>query len=195
MDLASKASVAIACSMLVAGCRSGAELDPAATLASQSLEIQVDDGGRLVEVEYHILPDEVPAPVREAMARLHPEAAFTGAEREVNDGVLYWELSAKVGIREAEAMFTPDGVLHSEEIEVGPESIPGSVRDSVAREWAGGAVRVWEEIRDARRQLVEYHVKLERAGKKYKVMVSPDGRVLGAVREVVAEIEVPAAPR
>jgi hypothetical protein len=30
---------------------------------------------------------------------------------------------------------------------------------------------------------------------KYKVMVSPEGRVLGAVREVIAEIEVPADPR
>jgi hypothetical protein len=54
-----------------------------------------------------------------------------------------------------------------------------------------GNVDKYEEIRDAERELVEYHVKLTAEGKRYKLRVSPGGEVLGVAREVPAEIEVP----
>lgn len=159
-------------------------------LAAQSIEVQVDGSGAVREIEYHILPEEVPAAVHAAMDRLHPGGRATAAEKEYVDGRLHWELTKTVDGLEIEAMFLPDGTLHSEEVQVREGSVPSAVR-SAARGLAGFSPTAWEEIRDGARDLVEYHVKGTRAGQKLKVSFAPDGAHLRTVREIEAEIEVP----
>jgi len=129
--------------------------------------------------------------VRNAMNELHPGGPFTDAEREYNDGVLYFELSREVNGLEVEAMFTPEGELHAEEVSVAADTVPQAVKDAIAAEYADGTVTNWEEIRNGARELTAYHVKLGMGGKKYKVMVSTEGSITGAYIEVPAEIEVP----
>ena len=178
--------------LVTAGCESsGTGFDVAAARDSESIEMQIDQKGRLSEVEYHVAPKSVPQPVQDAMSRLHPSARITGAEREISDGVLYWELSGDIEGREVEAMFLPDGTLHQEEIQVPMNTVPGPVRETVRREWPDAVIRAWEEIRDGKRNVLEYHVKLERNGRRYKLMIAPDGRLGTVVREVPAEVEVP----
>jgi hypothetical protein len=96
-----------------------------------------------------------------------------------------------VGGFEVEAMFLPDGTLHAEEIQVARDKVPSAIVDAVGRAWPGCIFRTFEEIRDGTRNLVEYHVKIDSGGKKYKVMVGTDGHIQSTVREVPAEIEVP----
>lgn len=160
-------------------------------LAAKRLEVQVDKSGRHTEIEYHIAPSEVPAAVRRAMDELHPGGAYEDAEREWDGGKLYYELARRVGGLEVEAMFSPDGTLHSEELEVPMNKVPEAVRAKALSSLAGGTVTMWEEIRNGKREPVAYHVKMSRGMDKYKVMLGKDGKLQGIVREVPAEIEVP----
>jgi hypothetical protein len=159
--------------------------------AAVKLEILVNKSGEPTEIEFHIDPATVPAAVQAAMDKLHPGGPYTAAERERNDGVLYFELSREVGGFEVEAMFTPEGKLHSEEISVAADKVAPAVRAAVAKALPQGTVTAWEEIRNADRALIEYHVKVDNAGKHWKVMLSTSGAITGSVLEIPAEIEVP----
>ncbi|MHC4547456.1 MAG: hypothetical protein ACYTEZ_01655 [Planctomycetota bacterium] len=160
-------------------------------MAAEQVEMALDARGRPTEVEYHISPDQVPEAVRQAMDKLHPGGAYSGAEKEWNDGKLYYELTRKVKGMDVEAMFTPEGVLHQEEIQVAENTVPGAVQTAARSSVSGARVAKWEEIRGPDRNLIEYHVKMQTRGRKYKVIVSLDGQVMAVYRETPAEIEIP----
>ncbi|MEW6073699.1 MAG: hypothetical protein AB1726_14035 [Planctomycetota bacterium] len=176
-----------------AACQSAPALSNRDALTAVKLELQVDGEGALAEIEYHIAPADVPPAVRAAMDALHPGGPYTDAEREVQGGELYYELNRLVGGLEVEAMFTPEGELHSEELEIPAAKAPAAVRDAVAARHPAGQVTKVEEIRDGRRELVQYHVKLKEGGRAYKAMFSPAGEHIATYREIVAEVEVPVA--
>ena len=175
----------------LASCQSAVSISCDEALSAKKLEIQIDVEGRMTEVEYHISPTDVPAAVQEAMDRLHPGGAFTDAEREYHGGKVYFELNRMVGGLEVEAMFLPDGTLHSEEVEILRTNVPESVRIAIRDGYPEGRVTKYEEIRDGNRELVEYHVKVRQGGIAYKVLVSPEGEHIGTFREIESEIEVP----
>ncbi|MCA8949449.1 MAG: hypothetical protein KDE27_08090 [Planctomycetes bacterium] len=184
-------AVASTVALLLAGCQS-APIDNVWALRAAAIEATVDDGGNVTAVEYHIAPNLVPMAVRGGMSELYPAATFTAAEHEVEGGAVYYELTAEVDGRAVEGMFHEDGRLHSLEVEVDPGSEPAITR-AVLRLWPGSSLKSLEEIRDGERLLVEYHVKIEADGKALKVRVDRDGKVIGAVREISAEFEVPTA--
>jgi len=182
--------IAVACSSLLAGCAGHASWEIEEGLAARKIEVQTDAAGRPVEIEYHLDVEAVPATVRAAMDELHPGGKAVAAEKEWNGSTLFWEVSKEIDGREVEAMFHPDGTLHSEEIEVAVGSVPEAVQEAVRKRMGAPATK-WEEVRDGDRRLVEYHAKLTVDAKDYKVLVSSDGEVLGVYREIPAEIEAP----
>ena len=174
----------------LASCASGAAWHLEDGLAAERIEMQVEACGKPREIEYHVRPESVPGEVRAAMDRLHPGGEATAAEREYEGSTLYWEITKEIDGLEVEAMFLPDGTLHSEELEVAASAVPEAVRAAVAgAPW--GEPDAWEEIRDGERRLVEYHVKTSREGKRYKLLLDPGGALRQVFREVPAEIEVP----
>ncbi|MFQ5505373.1 MAG: PepSY-like domain-containing protein [Planctomycetota bacterium] len=181
-------------SLIVCGCR-GPGLNNAEAGAANKIEIALGSGGQYAEVEYHIPPERVPQAVRDAMNRLHPGAAFDDAEKEIIAGTTYYELTRTVDGRAVEAMFHADGTLHSEELQVPRNRVPRVVRAAIDSRYPDGEVTSWEEIRDGNRELNEYHVKVERSGKHYKVILSAEGLVTRILREVPAEFEVPVSGR
>lgn len=181
----------LAAALLLAGCQSG-PVDNAWALRASKVEAAVDAGGDFVEIEYHIAPNLVPETVRAAMSQLYPDSMFTGAEYEVDGGTVFYELTAEDGGRAVEAMFHEDGRLHSMELEVDPASEPAITR-AVARMWPASTLKAVEEIRDGEQLLVEYHVKIDADGRALKVTVDRDAKVVAAVREIAAELEVPVA--
>lgn len=88
-------------------------------------------------------------------------------------------------------MFQADGTPYQQEIQVAAESVPVVVRSAVQNSFAGATVTAWEEIRSGTGALLEYHVKLTKGDRKYKLLLSTSGGILGLYREVPAEIEVP----
>jgi len=177
-------AAALAVLIVLPACQSGrAQWDNASAAASTKLEVQMNEKGRMQEIEYHIAPTQVPQAVRDAMDRLHPGGRFDDAEKEWNEGRLYYELSRKVKGMDVEAMFTPDGELHSEEIQVPMTSVPAPVRDAAMASLGTGArPDKWEEIRDGSRTIVEYHVKMSRGNDKFKVILSTEGMLLAIYR-------------
>jgi hypothetical protein len=178
----------LSCQKATAGGESA--LDAKDMLAAVKIEMLIGPEGNPEEIEYHIPPADVPEAVKKAMDKLHPGGPFTGAEKEMNEGILYYELTREVGGLEAEAMFLPDGTLHQEEIEVAAGKVPEAVKAGAEKAVAGATVKKWEEIRDKDRKLFEYHVKMAKGDKHYKVMLGTDGTLLGVYREIPAEIEV-----
>lgn len=175
---------------LGAGCHSVPGWSNAEALHADSVEMQLDASGQPLEIEYHVAPDQVPPKVHAAMDALHPGGRATAAEKEFVGETLYWELTKEVDGREVEAMFRPDGTLHSEELEVSEADVPPAVVAAVRARLAG-TVTKWEQIRDGQRRLVEYHAKLAVGDRKYKVIASTSGQILRVVREVPAELEIP----
>lgn len=158
---------------------------------ARKIEIQVDEAGNYREVEFHVDPAAVPAAVRDAMRKLHPGCVHKDAEIEREGDVTYYEITSEKDGLEYEAMFLPDGTLHAEENQIAASNVPETVRAAVTAAFPSGEVAKWEEIRDGKRTLVEYHVKLADKGRKVKAAVSTAGSVTRAVLEVPAEIEVP----
>jgi hypothetical protein len=176
---------------LLPACAMGPGWSQADAESARRLELQVDARGRSVEVEYHVDPARVPAAVHAAMDALFPSGPTVGAEKEWNDGTLYWELSREVDGREVEAMFTPDGALHQLELEVAADTIPAGVRSTARDAIDGARADKWEEIRDAQQELIEFHVKLGRGDERFKIVIGLDAALLAVFREVPAEVEVP----
>jgi hypothetical protein len=185
-----KRILGISALLALPACQSGATWDNDSAASARMLEVQVNSAGRHSEVEYHIAPAEVPEAVQRAMNQLHPGGPFEDAERESHGGKTYYELSRKVGGMDVEAMFTPDGALFEEEIQVGVTKVPEAVQAAVRAAYPGGQATKWEEIRNSQREVYEYHVKLTQGGNKYKLMIARDGKHLSTHREVPAEIEV-----
>ncbi|MCC6672645.1 MAG: hypothetical protein IT458_16390 [Planctomycetes bacterium] len=155
------------------------------------VEFAVDESGRVLEVEFHCRAEDVPEAVRAAFGKMFPGARAGDCEKEYNGGKLFYEMSLNQDGRDHEVMFTPEGKVHSHEVEVDPARLPAAVVQAAAKAVPNGRQTKTEEIRDGDGKLLEYHVKLERDGRKYKVAVATDGKVLKTVRETPAEIEVP----
>ncbi|HGY92225.1 MAG TPA: hypothetical protein ENK43_13735 [Planctomycetes bacterium] len=160
-------------------------------LESNSAEIAIDHQGRIRNIEYHIEPGAVPQAVRDAMDALHPGGAYVGAEKEVTEERILFELTRRVEGREVEALFTQTGQLVSEEIQVSADHVPSAVKASVAATLPGGEVTSWEEIRDGARRLTAYHVKVHSQGRHYKMALTPSGGLNALIVELPAELEVP----
>ena len=75
---------------------------------------------------------------------------------------------------------------------VDPAEVPVIVMERAQSVLIGGDLKKAEKILDADRNPLEYHFKLEKNGKKYKLVVSlmEDAPVV-LYRETLAEIEVP----
>jgi hypothetical protein len=185
------ATLVLVALVLLPACGSSARFSAEEAMGAQKVEMQFNAKGKLVEVEYHISPDQVPDTVRQAMDALHPGGRFTGAEKETHKGKLYYELTRVVMGMEVEAMFLPDGTLYQEEVQVREHTVPEAVRETARAALAGARVTKWEEIRDMDRKLIEYHVKMASGGMNYKVLIALDGKLINIYREIPAELEVP----
>lgn len=182
--------------VLAVGCATGrfpADTAANARLAAPDglIEFAVDDRGGVLEVEFHVPLAALPAEVRAAAEREMPGGQVLDCEKEYHGRKVYWEVTKRIGGREQEVLFDGSGKPVGWEIEVDAASAPAAVLQA-ADEAVGGSRTKVEEIRDGEKRLVEYHVKKTDRGVRYKLVVTPEGKVLRIWREMKAEIEVPA---
>jgi len=155
------------------------------------VEFAVDEDGRVEEVEFHCKPAELPQAVLQAADLAYSGGRIVDCEKEHRDGDVYYEVTKEINGREFEVLVTPEGVIERREIEVDAGSLPQAVNAAADQAVPGGRRTKSEEIRDRENKLEEYHVKIERQGLRFKVVLTPEGRVLRVARETLAEIEVP----
>lgn len=158
-----------------------------------SIEMAFNNSGQVLEVEFHLSPNELPRKVLEAVEAKLPGGEIEDCEKEYEGGQLYYEVSKVIAGRETEMMVTPAGRVHLYEIAIDASEAPPAILAAADRSFPGGIRRSVEKILDRHDRLIEYHVKKTVNDTKYKIMVAPDGTVRRAFREIPAEIEVPVA--
>jgi hypothetical protein len=155
------------------------------------VEFAVDEDGRVQEVEFHCKAADVPQAVLQAADQAYSGGRIVDCEKEHRDGDVYYEVTKEINGREFEVLVTPKGFIERREIEVDAGTLPQTVNAAADQAVPGGRRTKSEEIRDEENELEEYHVKIERQGLRFKVVLTPEGRVLRVLRETLAEIEVP----
>ena len=179
-----------AASVLLAACQTPLMLDDARARRATKVEAQFDADGRPVEIEYHVLVEEVPQVVLDAWKRLYPQLTPTAAEFEQRADGVTWELIADENGRARNVMFRPDGSVHLIEIEIPASDAPATLA-ALERTWPGAKVTEVLRVRDGSSTPIGHQVEFEHEGRALKAWFDEDSRVLWAVREMPAEVEVP----
>lgn len=155
------------------------------------IEIELDRDGTLREIEADVQLTSLPRPILEAAARAFPEARFTGAEREFQGDVRGWEVKFELDGLDGEVVLDEAGNVRETERELRVEDAPAVVLTASEAAIPDSELVSVEIITHGDEST--YHVKRERDGARYKVVVAPSGAVLRKVREARAEIEIPLA--
>jgi hypothetical protein len=153
------------------------------------MELEIDREGNLREIEADVPVQELPAIVADAALRHLPAGRVVGAERELTSKGAAWEVKFDVEGRGWEVVVDEQGRIIETEQSLSLREAPAVVLASAERAIPDALLLSVELIR--RGDESEYHVKRERLGVSYKIVVAPDGRVLRRVREARAEIEIP----
>ncbi|MEE8103985.1 MAG: PepSY-like domain-containing protein [Planctomycetota bacterium] len=153
------------------------------------MEIEADRDGRIIEIEADIELSQVPKVVMDAAKAALPGGTVTGAEKEIIGKKHAYEVKMTKGSVGYEFVFTPDGTLIESEKEIGRADAPDGVVDAGLAAVPGSEFRSVEVVE--RYGVSTYHVKSTKNGGRYKMVVTPDGKVIRAVREAKAEIEIP----
>lgn len=158
--------------------------------ANGLIEFGIDKSGGVMEVEFHTKAERLPPDILVAAEREIPGGTILDCEKEWCGRKVRWEVTKKVGGKEMEVLFDEKCNVVSWEIEVDAREVPANVL-ATADGAAPGTRKKVEEIRDGKKKLLAYHMKKEDRGIRYKIAVSPDGKLKGVWRETNAEIEVP----
>lgn len=155
------------------------------------IELEIDREGRIREMEADIPIDQLPQIVANAALARLPAGRVVGAERELTSRGEAYEVKFDVQGVAWELVIDATGAILEEEQAIDFRSAPIEVVTASERRVPDSLILSVELIR--RGDTTEYHVKRERFGASYKIVVAPDGTVLRAVREAKAEIEIPLA--
>ena len=153
------------------------------------LEVEVNRDGTVREMEVEIAVADLPTPIREAALAAERGATVTGAERELTLDGPAWEVQLLQEGRKVELVLSEDGRILEIERELRRDEAPRSILAAADAAIPGGTFQSVEILHKGRS--TEYHVKKERAGARFKVVVSTEGETLRVVREAKAEIEIP----
>lgn len=154
-----------------------------------ALEIEFERDGRFGDLEAEVPVDTVPDFVRAAVDAAHPGARIVAAEREFQDGAWTWEVGFEDGDGGVQVVVDGTGAILETERELSPSEAPEAVLRAAERAIPSSNLVSLDVVTSESAE--EYHVKRERGGARYKVVLTPEGAVLRRVREARAEIEIP----
>lgn len=156
-----------------------------------TIELEIDRDGNVREMEAEIPVDQVPQIAADAAMRRLPAGRVVGAERELTMRGEAFELKFDVQGVAWEIVVDASGAIIEEEEAIDVRRAPNAVLATSERAVPDSLLLSVEVVR--RGDVEEYHVKRERFGASYKIVVAPDGTLQRAVREARAEIEIPLA--
>jgi hypothetical protein len=154
------------------------------------IEIEVDRGGTVREMEADVPFASLPEAVRKATKEHMPNATVVGAEREIKSIGDCWEVKLSHEGRSYELIFDDAGKLLESEKSVSLGEVPPLVKATAEAQMPGPT---WKSIEVIERggAAIEYHFKKDLKGASFKVVVAADGVLMRKVREQRAEIEIP----
>ena len=160
-----------------------------ALAADGALELELERDGTFVELEADVPVETLPPQVRAAALAAYPGVTLTGAEREVQRGVLSFEVKFTHEGRGMELVIDEAGQVRETERELRASEAPLAVLQAAEAALPGSTLYSVESVTSDAGTV--YHVKREKAGARYKFILDPAGQMLRKVREARAEIELP----
>jgi hypothetical protein len=162
-----------------------------------TMEFEYDRNGCLREAEADIEPSKLPEAVRAAAldaAKAQASDIF-GAEIELQGGRSVYEVKLRKDGRDWEFILDATGKIWETEQSLRRSEAPIGVVEAALGRIQGGTFQTVEVIKhlNANGQVEheEYHVKISRDGASYKIVLDGSAKILRAVREHKAEIEIP----
>jgi hypothetical protein len=125
---------------------------------------------------------QVPKPVQDAVRARFPDARITGADRDLEAGVVLYEVSLRQAGQNIDVVATPEGALVLIKREIAPGEVAGPVARALEARFPGATYKVVEEVTrvDGRREtLAHYEVLLVTARRRtLEVLIGVDGAIL-----------------
>jgi hypothetical protein len=126
--------------------------------------------------------DQLPMPIREAVAKRFPEAKLVSAEKEIEDEVVLFEIALRHQKHDLEVTLTADGAFREIETALLNDEIPKAVAESVEAKYAGAILQKVERIvlvKDGKEQTAAFEAKVQTKDKKnLEIKLDADGRML-----------------
>ncbi len=163
----------------------------AATRPGGELAFEYAPDGTLRSIDAEICPCCVPQACREAADRHVPGGRVVGAEKEWNEGRLFWEIVKEQAGRRYEILMNPDGSLAGMEESLLPSELPADALAAAQAAAPGGTFVVAERVTGPESWGgEEFHVKFDVKGEQIRVGVG-HGKVVRVVRKVRGEVRAP----
>jgi hypothetical protein len=155
------------------------------------LAFEIDADGRIIGMDAEVDPSTVPEVCRKAADKHYPGGRVTGAEKEWNDGKLYWEVVKDINGQRVEILMNADGSLAGHEMALRKNEYPPEVVAAARAAVPNGRLDAVERVTGPEAKLgEEYHVKIDVGGEQLRVGVG-GGKVVRIVRKIHADFRVP----
>ncbi len=126
--------------------------------------------------------DKVPKAVVDAVKARFPDAEIKGAEKETEEGKLYYEIEILNKKEEMDVELTTDGAITEIEKDVDYKDLPKAVSQALEAKYPKAEFDEVEEVTKVDKKtekLAYYEVQVKTADKKhYEVQVDPDGKIV-----------------
>jgi hypothetical protein len=121
---------------------------------------------------------DVPEAVLEAFQAAHPKAVPAEYGRETVNGQTRFEIEIRIGERDKDFVYLPDGILLQTEEEIPVDSLPQAIVDAIKKAHRDGEIE--EADRITRSELTEYEVSVEVGDVEYELLLSSDGKIMSS---------------
>jgi hypothetical protein len=144
-------------------------------LFAASLILLVSAFALAEDQETKINKKDLPAAVLNAFEREYPLAKITGAAREIEGDVEYYEIESKEHGTKRDVLYQADGGLVSVEETFRPRDLPIFVDDAIMHEYPKGKIKSAEKITRAR--VSSFEVVVQDGKRYFEVALTADGRI------------------
>jgi uncharacterized membrane protein YkoI len=119
----------------------------------------------------------VPQKVLAAVRTRFPGAEISGAEKEMEEGKVRYEINLKHKGQKIDAEFSPEGEFLEMEAVIDVKDLPRAVGDAIAGRYAGSTLKRAEKV-TKKDDSVLYEVVIQSGDRTGEVVVDPHGKIL-----------------
>jgi hypothetical protein len=119
---------------------------------------------------------DLPAAVTTAFQKAYPKGTIKGADKEMNDSTLYYEIESVDGKTERSFLYLPDGTVYETEEGIEASMLPASVKATISTDYPKGKIEKAEKI--TRGATTEFEIKVVAGKEKTEVVMDSSGKVI-----------------
>jgi len=119
---------------------------------------------------------DLPTAVTAAFQKAYPKATIKGADKEMKDSTLYYEIESVDGKTERSFLYLPDGTVFETEEGIEASMLPASVKATISTDYPQGKIKRAEKI--TRGSTTEFEIKVVAGKEKTEVVLDSAGKVI-----------------